>query len=252
MYYQEDKRIGPLVLVDDVNVYDKYNADLIDYTPVAGRISTDYMYAPGRSKMNLLSFDFGQTGMTFSYYVGGEDEYDAARNVSGFIKASEACVIQVEDDPLEYVCLMSSYTDTKTEVDAYHLVSITYAVIKRSHLKQVEGIVTQSGGTVAACRNIGGTEQTGVRITLVPNTTDNLTISLSENGVLQQTLHITNAEANAVYVIDGIDGVVTKNGVNCFADINLYEFPKTMPGQYYVTVHSTLASLIVEYYEIYT
>lgn len=258
MYYQEDKRIGQAVLLDGVNVYDAYNADLIEYIPVAGRITTDFIHAPGQTKFNLLSFDGGQSGMQFSFYVGGENDADAARNVSKFLKAAQACVFTIEDDPLEYVCIMQSYNDVMTGVGSYHQVTITYAAIKRSPLITKEGTtheVSQTKWQTVTGVN-AGTEATGVKVTFT--TGESVFVNAQEeiiiraNNVLTHRIKFTNVQPNSTYIIDGIEGTVTRNGVNCFGDTDMLEFPKLLPGAYSVKTLNKTESLEIEYYELYT
>lgn len=258
MYYQEDKRIGQAVFLDGVNVYDAYNADLIEYIPVAGRITTDFIHAPGQTKFNLLSFDAGQSGMQFSFYVGGEDDADAARNVSKFIKAAQACVFTIENDPLEYVCIMQSYNDVMTGVGSYHQVTVTYAAIKRSPLKTAEGITTTAGDSKwQTVKNVNnGTEPTGVKITFTTGETVYYSaeekIIIRANNVQTHQIKFTNVQPNSTYIIDGIEGTVTRNGINCFGDTDMLEFPKLLPGDYRVSTLNKTESLEIEYYELFT
>ena len=51
-------------------------------------------------------------------------------------------------------------------------------------------------------------------------------------------------------VIDGIDGLITEDGVNCFEKTDLTEFPSLAPGTQTITIEGT-GTVTVEYYPIY-
>lgn len=52
-------------------------------------------------------------------------------------------------------------------------------------------------------------------------------------------------------VIDGIEGKVTRNGQNVFANTNLTTFPRLNPGANTITASGSLTGLTVEYYPLY-
>ncbi len=68
--------------------------------------------------------------------------------------------------------------------------------------------------------------------------------TFSVNGI-----SITGITGSTI-VIDGIKGLVTEDGVNCFGKTDMTEFPTVTPGANYVSIAGN-GSVKIEYYPIY-
>ncbi|WGX77582.1 hypothetical protein QJS64_20190 (plasmid) [Paraclostridium bifermentans] len=56
-------------------------------------------------------------------------------------------------------------------------------------------------------------------------------IDLKINGVSEDPLAIRNLKENKTIIIDGIEGTVIQDGINKFADTDMWEFPFLVPGK---------------------
>lgn len=73
------------------------------------------------------------------------------------------------------------------------------------------------------------------------------------SGNTQQDIQLTSIPSGSHISIDGIDGKITQNGVNKFADSNLVDFPAFDPpgGTYAVQTDTAVSNLKIGYYPAY-
>ena len=231
-YYQRDRRVGNRCAINGKDAYDTFNADLAEITLIPGTITTDFSEKPGKSGFNLLNGAIQAKGIMSTFYVGGPSEEETNINISNLLSDCQNCVITTDESRFEYVSVMNAYTDEKSGVDFYHAVTITFTSICRLPLVEAE---FYSSGQVY---NEGNSES-GMKLEITPST-DIPTIEVA--GIT-----VKNLSANQTFIIDGIEGRVTSNGINRFADTDLTEFPKIQPGMNDITASAQVRIRVLFY-----
>lgn len=94
--------------------------------------------------------------------------------------------------------------------------------------------ITNSGTAAAACR-----------ISIVPR---NDIMRLEIEGLSQDKIVMTRIRSGQLLIIDGIDRVVTLDGVNAFEDYDGWELPRLQPGVNHIKItNADTMALSIEY-----
>lgn len=72
-------------------------------------------------------------------------------------------------------------------------------------------------------------------------------IDLKINGVSEDPLIIRNLKGNKTIIIDGIEGTVIQDGINKFADTDMWEFPFLVPGKNTITLSKDTCNIKIKY-----
>lgn len=148
-YDRHDRQLGYGVVVDGVNVYDMFNADLIDEPElVSAPITNSSVKRPGKHDYFVNVFNIGDNGIKFRFYVGGETYEEAQKNMNKLVGlfVSGPHVVTVGDTDFEYVCVMTNYSSAYTGVLHYYELSIDTIAIKRYHKVDMDVINSISSG----------------------------------------------------------------------------------------------------------
>lgn len=244
--YQNLDNLGGFVTFDGVNVFLKYDADLIDVSLDAGSVSTTAQRSTGKSSFRLYDFDFKAGKMKLRFYVHGFTNDDALKNSNMLVRAAKDPVIKlVDDEPgFEYATLLSSYSIEYTKVPWFYLVEIETNAIRRMKLKTVN-----ASGTSIKFDNPGSVNS-GARVSITSSTSiENVPVSLnSGDSDVGNSIVVASMTSGLSFTIDGIDGKVTdQNGVNRILQTDLTRFPKVRPGENTFTSTQSL-SWTVQYY----
>lgn len=227
-------RLGSVCKVNGVDVYETFGADLKSVEWLPGEVVANVARSLGRHSLRTISQSIGLCGMVLTFYIGVDDVEPGVTDTVGeavadlyatalssyLLEACKECVITFGDVDaslfaVEYASVLSGYTARETGVPGYRELSMTFVCVRR--LAMQSNVLTKTG----TVDNQGAVE-CGVRLTVVATKAYS---SLTVFGVT-----IKNLTANVPFVIDGIDGKVTQNGVNAFLQTDIVEFPRLQPG----------------------
>lgn len=242
-FYEHDQRLGSVTTFNGVDIYAKYNADVYSFTPSAGPIDGTFQRKVSKSTFENFYFDFANGTLQIDAYVGGANKLDAIMNVNGLIAAaSETTIYYAEDIGFYFDAILTSYSVTETGVEWFFDVSMTFDAIR--HMP----IVSETfAGSSFKFENLGSIPS-GIKLTFVPSATiSNPTLTFNDNTPFEQKVTFTRLTASYTFVIDGIDGHVTQNGINSILLTDLVKFPKAIPGWNTVNASFT-ADWTVEFY----
>lgn len=236
-YLQQDKHLGDPLYINNKDAYLLYNADLADFIYPSGSVSfgADYQQGLGGSDLLSLSGDAPIPKLQLQFFVGGANEDEAQRNVSGLVAACRECTLKRGPSRFEYPAILLDYTNISSGVPPYRSVTLNFAAVCRLPLVSVP--LTSTGNVY----NQGNTPS-GVRFEITPS--KKLT-SFTIAGITCKDL-----AANETFVIDGIAGKVFSNEDNRFADTDLTEFPAIQPGNNPITM-SAPAKVTVSFYPLF-
>lgn len=236
-YLQQDKHLGDPLYINNKDAYLLYNADLADFIYPSGSVSfgADYQQGLGGSDLLSLSGDAPIPKLQLQFFVGGANEDEAQRNVSGLVAACRECTLKRGPSRFEYPAILLDYTNISSGVPPYRSVTLNFAAVCRLPLVSVP--LTSTGNVY----NQGNTPS-GVRFEITPS--KKLT-SFTIAGITCKDL-----AANETFVIDGIAGKVFSNEDNRFADTDLTEFPAIQPGNNQITM-SAPVKVIISFYPLF-
>ena len=255
-YVNKDKHLGIPCIVDGRDVYDLYNADLIEEPELSPEnIDSDFFSNAGGSSFYINYFKMPSFSMSVKFYVGGSTSLEAQTNYSKFISYfnGRVAVMQFGDTEFEYVCSLKSFDISYTNVKYYYLLSITFNAIKR--LPKVSAIISNNISSGFIINNVG-TKDSGV-ILVIDGTYSSLNIVVNDN-----TINVTDIPSGKILVLDGLDGVIAaadsyddyKDGdyLNLFLYSDIIVFPKLLPGVNNISVSGgTIQNVIIEYYPLF-
>lgn len=237
-HYKNDRQIGSRISVDLKDIYAECNADLIDIVSSAPNIDPIYRKNAGISSLVYYGENSSLVGgIDLSFYVGGSDRHDAEYNVNKLIAMFNNGVhsVETDEDDFIYDVVLLSFSSEKTLVEYFYLVELSCAAVKRFAIHHEESknnyVWIDNPGVVSS----------GVRLTVTAN-------EAVKNASIGEIV-IKNLKANVPFVIDGINGTITENGVNRFTETNLISFPKVSPGKnYFKLTPENKFNVIAEYY----
>lgn len=254
-------RLGSVCKVNGVDAYETFGADLKSVEWLPGEVVANVARSLGRHSLRTISQSIGLCGMVLTFYVGIDDVEPGATDTmdeatadvyatalsSRLLEACRECVIvfgEADTVPsaVEYASVLSGYTARETGVPGYRELSMTFLCVRRL---AIQSAVLTRTGTV----DNQGAVECGVRLTVVATKAYS---SLTVFGVT-----IKNLTANAPFVIDGIDGKVTQNGVNAFLQTDIIDFPRLQPGTNTIAITQpsgatpTGVTVTVEHYALF-
>ena len=233
-------RLGMGVSLDGTDLYTEYGADLIEYTPPTGEVEADFTKTVGRHAFKRFRHDVPLRKMTLSFYVQWNLQEVLEEHVSGLISlARRASVLSFNDDTSYwYSCILLSYEDTFTGVDNVRKVDLTFGVIKYGTQR---GPYNLPAGQTTTIHN-AGTDESGLLATI--------TFNQSGTGITVLGCTFGSVSAGDVYIVDGINGSVTKNGANAVWNVTFPRFPMIQPGYNEIEMPSE-ASATISWYPIF-
>ncbi|WP_278682864.1 phage distal tail protein [Paraclostridium bifermentans] len=72
-------------------------------------------------------------------------------------------------------------------------------------------------------------------------------IDLTITGVSEDPLIVKNLKGDKTIIIDGIEGTVTQDDINKFADTDMWEFPFLVPGKNNISVSKDTCNITIKY-----
>lgn len=242
-FYKHDRRLGPTLEFNGVDVYGRFNADVHTFTPIQGSIDNTVQRKVSRSAFDVFNFDFGAGTLEVGAYVGGANKLDMLMNVNGYIAAAQKCIIYYSEDiGFEFDANLESYSVTDAGVEWFSDVTLTFNAIRRMQL------TTESSTRSSFEFENLGSVPSGVRITIVPSFGySNATLTLNDNLDTEMVIRFPKLTKSYKFIIDGIDGKVTENGINAILNTDLISFPKVYPGINTVSINFS-GTITIEYY----
>lgn len=242
-FYKRDRRLGSTMTFDGVDVYGRFNADVHSFVSTSGGVDNTVTRKVSKSSFDQFYFDFNAGTLVVDAYVGGANKLDMLMNVNGYIAAAKKCVIYYSEDlGFEFDANLESYSVSDTGIEWFCDVSLTFNAIRRMPL-----VSESSSLTNYKFENLG-TRPSGLRITITPTGSfDNAYIRVNPNTDDELKINFTRITQAYKFIIDGVDGKVTENGINAILKTDLVKFPYVVPGMNTVSINFA-ASITYEYY----
>lgn len=237
-YYENDSKLGDSCTINGKDAYTNFKADLIEFTTEGGEISTTFQKNTGNSGIRTVNHEYGIPNFSPKFFVVGQNKTDCMINTNRLISECSKCVIQVSNTEFEFDCVLVSYKIEETGIDEYNYIILNFSAIRRLPLVTLATVI--SSGSSYSFTNVG-TLPSGLRIKI--RSTGKIT-SLKINDIT-----ITDVDAYADFIIDGITGEVLYRTANAILKTDLIDFPKVKSGENTITYQSKSGTtMALEYY----
>lgn len=183
--------------------------------------------------INEGNINFGKLELKLFISADTKDNLDI--KISNLASKLRKCIIQLEDSSLEYVGNISGNVNISPITAVNYEITLSIRGYSRGILQTH---ITDSNNYKI---NIKGNRECGIIISYTA-TIDHIDLNLCG-------YEIKNIKKNDLIILDGIKKKVTKNGVNCFLDTNIFKFPSLKPGGN--TLISDVSNIKIQYYPLY-
>lgn len=214
-------------------------AALLDYSIGETQITPDTFQGVNRTSWNLLENMFHLRDITMTVVFEAHDLRTAKLNRSALNGVLfEKADIYIPDDGFHYTVICTSMGAEELVGIGFNSAQVksTYAFkgVRHDDLKTV----TLASGETLYCQST------------IPFTDCRLTATVGSSASSYQLggAIFGSVTAGDVLVFDGIDGKITKNGVNYAASVSWFHFPQLTPGANTITCPDAIT---VEYYPTY-
>lgn len=244
----KDRQFGQNVIVNGINVYDEFDADLISVMPVSPAIEKSIYKSLGKYNYKINTFRVGDNGLELKFYVGGHTYQEAQINVNRLINEfiNKVAIAKFDESDFEYVCSLESFGSEFTGVEFYYLVTINVIAVKRLPMVTLDYGSTYfaEDTTVQLSFENEGVVESGLDIIVRFGGATSFEIDHKKAGGNIQALHFADlSTGNYYYKVGGLDGVVqrasnvaiTSSVTNVFLKTDLIDFPIVDTGQNNIT-----------------
>jgi hypothetical protein len=212
----------------------EYGAKLLSYKVSGSEISNDYYLGLGSHTPVMLNCEVKMKPLEMVLSFTGTDRFDVAAKVSQFSKAVSQSSEIAMPDGFNYLCILTGISEATQITSTMLEVTYQFSAIQRMNL------VTASLNSLnndVLCQSNVETEC----VYEITSSTDLETFTLND-------MIIHQLDANKTLIIDGLDKLVTQDGINRFADVEMNEFPKLSSGSNMITKSDASVNVILKYY----
>lgn len=162
--------------------------------------------------------------------------------VSEFIK-NKSSTVNLDKYDSNFICSLMKSLTNKTKSKFRYILELELIGYEENKT-EASTIISDSNEHIIICY---GTTVTPCYLEILPE------YSCSEitlTGLSEDPIKIKNLTAN-VPIIIGYNNKITQNGINKFNDVELYEFPRLVPGNNIVKLSNDNVTLTIKYKERY-
>lgn len=166
-------------------------------------------------------------------------------NESNLTKDISKSIISFTGEALSYKCLFESAPGKEVFFDN---LEGKYAVEKQITLIILEKFKTEVTETInrviSKIITVTGNQTTPCIVEITP-ISDIIDITLE--GLADDPIIIKNLKANKKVIIDGVEQLVTVDGVNKYGDTDMWDFPRLVPGVNNIKVSRNTCDISIKY-----
>ena len=140
------------------------------------------------------------------------------------------------------ICSLINVSTNKTKSKTRYTIDLELIGYEESKTETFVKISDTDNHTI----NNNGTSITPCYLEIIPTFSYS---SLTITGLSDDPIKINNITANKKIIIDGYTNKITEDGVNKFNDVELFEFPRLIPGNNTIKISDDRATLTVKWKE---
>lgn len=158
---------------------------------------------------------------------------------SNLIKQFENATIKFDDIDYLYKGFMNEAPSYKYIMKGNEIVDIEMLVIAEK-----DYVTEAMNRIISKTINVTGNIETPALIEIIPSIS---LVDLTLTGFDEDPIKIKNLVAGKKIIINGEDGIVTVDGVNKYADTEMWNFPSLKPGANIITVDKSSVDITIKY-----
>lgn len=219
----------------------KYNATqlTVDLQPPKIAIDTEWVEGAATPQEFPTDIEFGT--LKLEIYFRGSGRNAINRMMSQFLSLfTTSAKLKLDGFKGTYIGYLNSDSITKKKVSDRYIMTLQF----NGYMTDDEVSNTYKDTTEAKFTTLG-TRNTPCVVTIVPQ------INLQEftiTGFGDEDIVLTNLKRDVPIIIDGQQGTVTENGINKFAECDMWEFPILKKGtENTITFSSTHCHVTIQY-----
>lgn len=210
-----------------------YGAHLIDYVIGACGIDNSYILPVNSMHPVLLKDRKTLRNIRLTFDIEGTDIHTATLYLSEMTALLSGQPELYLPDGFYYNCILTSVSEATK--NAPWILTVTFEFVGYRHGDAVTHIITDTADV-----NIMGNFPAEPIFKII---TDQTSYTIND-------ITINNIDTNYPIVIDGVQKIITQNGLNKFSDCTLTDFPRLNPGINTITLSSP-ADVKITYEPIY-
>jgi len=174
-------------------------------------------------------------------YFKGSNRDEVLTNISNLMsKLTNVVILKLDGYSKNYKCILSGNGETiKTVSPNAYRKALTFIGYEFS-----DEVTETMNRVISKTINVSGNSKTPAIIEITPA----LSIaSLTLTGLSDESIIINNLAVGKKVIINGEDNTVTVDGINKFADAELWEFPRLKAGANTITVDKSSTDINIKY-----
>lgn len=231
---------GETVKINGVNIK-KYNAKLLTLEIQPPKLSNDKELPEGA----LLPIEFENQKIELghiktSFYFRGKDRNELIRTMSKFLQNfSKSCELEFDRYKGKYKGYITGNDYDKQKVKDRYILNLEFDGYFFDEEISIEFNRVREGKL-----RVEGTRETPCILEVTAHEDIN---GFSISGLTETQIIIETLESGETIIIDGFTGKITKNGLNVFSDVDLWEFPSVSAGECDVQFSDITCKAVIKY-----
>lgn len=218
----------------------KYDAKQLTADVQPPSISVNYEWITGATLPTEFETEVQLGHLKLSIYFKGKNRNSIIRAASEFMmNFTKACDLELDGYKGKYRGFMTANDYEKTIAKDRYILNLEFD----GFFYDEELEIVFDGKTEASFYKVGSRDAPCIVEVYAKSALINYTIG----GFGDDNIVIESLAAGKTIVIDGINGLVTTDGVNAFDTVDLWGFPKLTTGETALTFSNTKAKVTIRY-----
>lgn len=227
------------MLIDNVNI-SNFNAMQTNADIQNSSFSNESEWLKNSLTPIFLENYIGFKTIKLELYFRGNSRDETLKNISNLMsKLKKEVVLKLDQHSNYYKCILNNHEIVKTSIRFAYKLNLEFKGYEHGD----EAVELMSRITSKTINVVGNTETPAI-IEIVPSID---TIDLILTGLGDNPITIKNLAMSKKIILDGESGIVTQDGVNKFADTDLWNFPSLKPGSNTIKVSRNTVDITIKY-----
>lgn len=229
------------MLINNINI-ERFNARVLD-VDIQNSSINNLKDFEGKNTLLPLFFDskVELNLITVTLLVNSLDKrqyyLDKSNLLSNMVRPFE---VYFKDRNLRFKCILNGNSDQPSLRQIRGRLQLSFIGYN------IENEVIETITNGVSSKIINGEGNTKVPIVLEITPTIDM-IDLKITGLSEDPFIVKNLKSNKTIVINGIEGMVTQDGINKFNDTDMWEFPFLVPGTNTISVNKDTCNITIKY-----
>lgn len=232
------------MLVNDIDIK-TYNSKLLTVDIQSSALSNESDWIRNALTPVLIRNKRGFKVIKLELLFKGESRDSILQNISDFIiNFIDPVKLKLDKYNNNYKCILNNHEIKKTISRSAYKVELELSGFEFG--EEIElNFKKVTLGTINAVGNI----KSPCIIKITPTVNDLIDFIIT--GLTDDPITINTLRVNETVIINAIDGKVTVNGINKYSDVDMWEYPRVVPGTNNITFSKDTCNVSIKYYPMY-